>query len=427
MSSTDERSPILVSGAGIGGLAAAIGLAQKGFAVRLLEREKAPGELGAGLQLGPNALKALTALGIRGRLEGAAVELQALCIHDGRSGAELARWQLTPPMRARFGAPYWALHRRDLHGALLARARELDAIEIETGWHTVAFETGSREVAIYTREGTERRGAALVVAEGLWSATRAQIVGEGGLRPQFAGKTASRTLIPCERVAAPFRAPCAHIWLGPNAHVVHYPVCGGRLVNLVVILDDSWRRESWGGVLERSVVVAALRHMAAPLRALVSAADSWLRWPLYTLAPLPRWYSGRAVLLGDAAHPTLPFLAQGAALALEDAVVLADVLSQARTQVREGDGASRVVSNSAGLDFAAAFERYERLRKERTERVQRRSARNGAVYHMAGVPLRLRNAVLRAAPARLFMARYDWIYRYDPTAAARSPSAGPAT
>ena len=384
------RPSILISGGGIGGLAAAIALAGRSFDVQLVERAEQFSEVGAGLQLGANAVRRLDALGVAPHLEAKVCQPRGIRVFDAMSGRLLTVLPLGSWARERYGGPYWCAHRRDLHDALLRRARELANLVITSGWPVDDVGLGGGRVRIAAPGGREIVGDALIIAEGVWSENREMVA--AGARPRFCGKTASRTLIAPEDLPEAFGEPYVNIWLSRDVHVVHYPVRAGALVNVVIIANDDWRERNWSKAGDRGALERVLSGLAPNLRLLAAAAPSWLRWPLYQMAPLERWSNGVVALLGDAAHPVLPFLAQGAALAIEDAVVLGDALDRGRERI------------------GAALEHYEAQRRPRARWLQEASRRNGEIYHMSGIARRARNAVLAAmAPSRL-MARYDWVY-----------------
>ncbi|WP_237477716.1 FAD-dependent monooxygenase [Lichenibacterium dinghuense] len=383
---------IAVAGAGIGGLAAALALAEVGCAVDVYERAEALEAVGAGVQLSPNAAIVLRRLGVLDALGAAAVPSSEVRMRRARDGAVLARVPLGPAAEARYGAPFLSALRADLQAALLACAARRPAIALHLGRGIEGYDLRASGVALRFAGGTANADA-LVGADGIRSAVRRQ--GTGGDAPRASGRSAYRASVPREAADADAREPRSNLWLGPSAHLVHYPVDGGARINVVAIVDEGIAADGadpWSQPAEAAAVERRFAGWAAPARRLIAAAPGWRRWPLFDRPPLPRWSAGPVTLLGDAAHPMLPFLAQGAAQSIEDAAVLADSVSR------------------SGGDFPAAFSTYEALRRPRTSRVQAQSARQGSIYHL-GPPLSLaRDFVLSTlGPARL-AARVDWLY-----------------
>jgi salicylate hydroxylase len=384
---------ILIAGGGLGGLATALALARLGRASRILERNPAFSEAGAGIQIGPNGMRVLELLGAERTLRAVAVEPLAIRVVDGPSGAELTALPLGGWIAERHGAPYCVAHRADVQNSLLGRVREEPLVSIETGFavSTVAERADGVEVTSSTGEAVQ--GAALVAADGTWSAIRPAL---GAPPLPHATRIAARTVIAAEQVPDPFRAPAIGMWLAPRAHVVHYPVRGGAEVAVVAIFESGWRGQEWATLAERDLLLEKLATFAPPLRRFLAATGEWRKWSLFDASPLPRWSKGRVALLGDAAHPLLPFLAQGGVLALEDAVTLA-----AHLQARAGDP-------------ERAFAAYARERRPRARRVQDAARRNGRIYHLSGAMAAARNLVLRRTPPQRLMASYDWLYGWKP-------------
>ena len=391
---------VVIAGAGIGGLTAALTIARHGYRVVLLEQAERLEETGAGIQLSPNASRILMGLGLRERLMPHVSTPQLLMIANAASGRVLARAPLAAEIERRYGAPYWVIHRGDLQTALREAVGADPAIVLRLGSQVEDFLAQADCVTVKARCGNEtvaEHGIALIGADGLWSRLR-QRLGHGAA-PRFAGAAAWRALVPADAIPGELSAPAVNLWFGRDGHVVHYPIKAGRLINVVAILCDEWREPGWSAPGDRDEL---LRRVDAPdwrgpPRDIVAAADHWLKWALYDAAPLAQWGRGPVTLLGDAAHPLLPYLAQGAAMAIEDAAELGQCLA----------GALR--------DAAPALRLYERRRLARTARTQRAARRNGVIYHMGGLAAFARTLALSAIGGEGLIARHDWLYGFAPT------------
>ncbi|MFZ0779495.1 MAG: FAD-dependent monooxygenase [Xanthobacteraceae bacterium] len=397
---TASRS-VIVAGAGIGGLTAALALARNGFRVTVLEQTERLSETGAGIQLSPNAARCLIDLGVGEQLRPHVTVPMALRVLAGHSGREIVRMPLGGAAE-RYGAPYWIIHRGDLQAALVAAVAQERDVSLKLGMRVEDFATHSHGVTVSANGPGgvwHERGHALIAADGLWSESRARL----GFKdpPRFAGRTAWRALIPASEVPAELREPLIQLWLGRDAHLVHYPVKAGDLINVVVITTDNWNAPGWSAPASRIDLLPRLpaERWAPQARALVREPETWLKWALYDHSPLSSFCYGAAALIGDAAHPMLPFLAQGAAMAIEDAVVAAHCLA-------------RMPDDAAG-----ALQSYSALRRTRTRRVQRVAATNGARYHLSALPAMLRNATMHAMGGAWLLRHYDWLYDWRPPAA----------
>lgn len=390
-------SPVLIAGGGIGGLAAALALSKAGIASHVLERRADFTEAGAGIQIGPNGTRVLGAIGASPWLREHVAVPDTLQVRDALTGEKITRMPLGDWIAKRHGSPYWTAHRQDLHAALLQAVRAAPNITLTTGTTAEAVTQSTTGVTLRCAEsGTSLDGTALIAADGLWSTLRAKHFDPAPARP--AGKNAYRTVVPVSSLPEGLAVNDAHIWLTAGAHVVHYPVRAGREHAFVIIFEEPQHTLGWSTQVEAAFVRARAQRLAPSLRVLLEAGENWRVWSLHELAMPHRWSNGRIGLLGDAAHPVLPFLAQGAVLALEDASVLAHELSQ----------------NSGSV--SGALVRYEDRRRARALRVQSASRRNGRIYHLAGTLAKARDNVLRRSPPTLLMRQYDWLYGWKPSA-----------
>ncbi len=390
---------IIIAGAGIAGLTAALAFSQRGFVVRIFERSEKLEEIGAGLQLSPNATRILERLGVMEALDARATRPDAVILRRASDLRELARVPLGDSAESRWKAPYLVAHRADLQHALLARVSSEPSIELTTGANVRATMTeGSVSVSIKAGgKKTEVKGALLVGADGVWSALRPLIARSG--RSRFAGELAWRaTLSSTSAAAEMLRHIGADIavtaLLHPGAHIIVYPVRNGAEFNLVAFTPGHRVEENWSGEADIARLHNALRGAAPELRQLAAAVEPWSVWPVHTVDPSGPWTAARSVLIGDAAHAMTPFAAQGAAMAIEDAATLA-------------------ASVSAGGDLQSALAGWESARRPRIRRVARRGALNHLAWHAAGPVAIARDLFLKTRSPQSLASDLDWLYGWN--------------
>jgi len=382
-----KHQPVLIAGGGIGGLTAAIALARAEIDATVLERSVFTEESGAGIQLGPNATRILRSLGVLDVLLPQSFRPEAVWLFDGVSGRRLATVPLGDRAEQRYGAPYLTLHRADLHAGL--RAAAAAPVSLTSGFD-VSGVAANDDITIANIDGTTMEGSSLVGADGLWSTVRKWIAPDAAL--SFTGATAFRTLLPRSHLPEPFAAPIVGLWLGPKAHIVHYPVRAGEALNVVVVTEGGDEAQGWNRAADRSALLAGFTRWCKESKSLLERAEEWRAWSLFTLPRLGAWSRGAVTLLGDAAHPVLPYLAQGAGLAIEDAATLAQCLAASRG------------------DPAAAFQTYERARRARAARLQSTAQRFGWIYHLRGPARVARNAALGLRSETEALRQFDWLY-----------------
>ena len=389
MESSSRAAPVLVAGGGIGGLAAALALARQGVAVKVLEQSAHLGEIGAGIQLGPNAFSAFDALGVGERARSRAVYTERIVMMDAVDESEVASVPMGEAFRRRFGNPYAVSHRADLHLSLLEGVQRHGHIELVTSSRIEAIEADDAGVTVADAQGRRHRGAALVGCDGVKSVVRERFVNDP---VRVTGHVVYRAVADAREFPADLKmnAPC--LWAGPDCHLVHYPLRGGEQYNVVVTFH-SRNREEWGVTDgSRAEVLSYFEGIGARPRRLLDLPKSWRRWATADREPIARWTFGRATLLGDAAHPMMQYLAQGACMALEDAVTLGEAV------------------RAEGGDLARAFARYERSRVTRAARVVLMTREMGRIYHAKGVERLVRNDLWKGrAPERHYDA-LEWLY-----------------
>jgi len=386
-----ERLPIIIAGGGIGGLATATGLARKGFRSIVLEKAPQLGEIGAGIQLGPNAFHAFDYLGVGDMARRMAVYIDSLRFMDAITGDEVTRIPLDEAFRKRFGNPYAVVHRGELFGVFLRACQESPLVELRTGCEVSTYEQDGAEVVAVLAGGDHIRGSALLGADGLWSNIRKKVVGDGA--PRVSGHTTYRSVIPAEEMPEDLRWNAATLWAGPKCHIVHYPLSGWKLFNLVVTYHNDAPEPVAGKPATHEEVAKGFAHVAPVARQIIERGKDWKLWVLCDREPVSNWVDGRVALLGDAAHPMLQYFAQGACMAMEDAVCLVAEME------------------AAGGDAEKALPSYNGKRALRTARVQLQSREIGQhIYHPAGAHAQLRNAIMRAKSPADWYDAIAWLY-----------------
>ncbi len=385
--------PVIVCGGGIGGLAAALALTKQGFAVLVLEQAAQLGEIGAGVQFGPNAFAALDALGVGERGRARAVYTDNMLMYDAVDESLVGEIKTGQEFIDFYGNPYAVCHRADVHLSLLEGALETDRIEVKTSTTVARVEQNEHGVTVIDSEGNRYEGLAAIGADGVKSAIREQYVGD---QPRVSGHVVYRAVVDKKDFPADLSWNSASIWVGPNCHLVHYPLRGGEQFNVVVTFH-SRNTEVWS-VTEGSYaeVETYFQDISPKARQLIELPKSWKRWATADRDPIGQWTFGNVTLLGDAAHATLQYLAQGACMAIEDAVTLGEAL--------------RVCDTLNNLDFAKAFDLYQRSRITRTARIVLMSREMGRIYHASGVERLVRNSLWAGRTQQEFYKACDWLY-----------------
>jgi len=402
---------VIVAGAGIGGLACALALARAGVAVDVLEQADALGEVGAGLQLGPNAVRVLADWGLLQDLRVRAAFPLTLRVHDAHGGQRLGQLGLGAAALARYGQLYATIHRADLHDLLLQAVQRQGGVRVHLGTRVAAYEVAPNSLRVVCESGSVFEGAALIGADGLWSRVRTQMLGAQAVRAT--GHLAYRGLVSSERLSAAQRELSVTAWLGPRLHVVHYPVKRGDWLNVVAVVQGALGQghggppgsdpQNWSHEARAQDLLHALGPVCTELKDMLGAVTDWRLWALHDRAPVANaseHAQGRVALLGDAAHPLRPYLAQGAAMAMEDAWTLGRLL---QTQPSASEAAS---------DWPALLARYAQTRWQRNARVQSRSQRNGTIFHASGALRWARNAAMAVLGEPLLDS--PWLYSGPP-------------
>jgi 3-hydroxybenzoate 6-monooxygenase len=382
--------PFLVVGGGIGGLVTAHALARKGFPVRVLEQAPEFKEIGAGIQLGPNIFRALEKIGLKDAVLADAWQPTGLEMRCALTGDVITRLPLGEDFAKFFGQPYAVTHRTDIHGAYLEACLNNNLISLETQQRVDNFEDDGDKVSVTVDSGQHIKGRALIGCDGMWSKIRDKIVGDG--KPRVSGHIAYRAVLKRADVPADLWRPDMVIWAGPRTHFVHYPLRRGELYNLVAVFHSDRYVEGWNAEADPEELFARFKGQRPEVLRMLERIETWRMWVLCDREPVKDWTKGRVTLLGDAAHPMLQYLAQGACMATEDAVWLSEKVA------------------AQPNDLPAAFKSYQEQRYLRTGRVQIMARVYGEFYHARGVAAELRNMMLGGRTAKESYESMSWLY-----------------
>ncbi len=384
-------SPILIVGGGIGGLSLALELAKRNIACQVFEQAAEFSEVGAGLQLSPNAVRRLEALGLGTVLSIAACAPPKIMIGDAVSKQTLNEIHLGQNAQERYKAPYLVIARQDLQSILLDALEAYECVELVCNKKFITYSQNAHHITAEMTDGSSYQGQLLIGADGVWSRVRHMFAPEQ--KPKQSGFMAWRALVEASDAPSLFTSANVHAWLGPNSHLVHYRVCGGEKINLVAVTKGKALDKTWSDDTPKEALYEELRPFNGQLRQAVMDVSNWTAWPLMILNPFNNWSKGRAVLLGDAAHAIVPFLAQGAAMAIEDAACLAALISDTKDE------------------HTTAFESFKAKRFRRCQRVLSKSIYQAQIYHAAGRLAKIRNGGLKMLPSSLLLRQYDWLYK----------------
>jgi 3-hydroxybenzoate 6-monooxygenase len=391
MAGGNGSAPFLISGGGIGGLIAAYALAHKGFSVRLFEQSSEFKEVGAGIQLGPNIFRVLERIGLKDAILADAHVPPAQEMRDALTGKLITRIPLDEAFSRRFGGqPYAVTHRADIHAAFLRACQTSNLITLETSRRVDAFEDHGGHVTVTLNNGETVAGRALIACDGMWSNIRESIIGDG--KPRVSGHIAYRAVLKREDVPDDLWTPDVVLWAGPRTHFVHYPLRRGELFNLVAVFHSDHYEEGWNAEGSKDLLWSHFKTQVPQVLRLLERIDTWRMWVLCDREPVKNWTKGNITLLGDAAHPMLQYLAQGACMATEDAVVLADKIA------------------ATPDDLPNAFHAYEQDRYLRTGRTQIMARVYGEFYHARGVAAELRDMAVGSRTPAEAMEGIAWLY-----------------
>ena len=383
-------APILISGGGIGGLVTAYALARQGMPVRVFEQSPEFREVGAGIQLGPNIFRVLEKIGLKDAVLADAHRPPGQEMRDAVTGKLITQVPLGPAFFERFGQPYAVTHRADIHGTFLKACQSSNRIALETSRRVDGYEEHADGVAVTLENGERVDGRALIGCDGMWSGIRERIVGDG--KPRVSGHIAYRAVLKREQVPKDLWRPDVVLWAGPRCHFVHYPLRRGELYNLVAVFHSDQYQEGWNAEGSKELLWKHFQGLRPEVLRLLDLIDTWRMWVLCDREPVKNWTKGRVTLLGDAAHPMLQYLAQGACMATEDAVTLAEKVA------------------ASPDDLPAAFKTYEQERYLRTARVQIMARVYGDFYHARGVTAELRDLALAGRAPQQSYDGVAWLY-----------------
>lgn len=385
-----HTSPLIISGGGIGGLAAAMVLAQDGHPVTVLEQATSFGEIGAGIQMGPNIFRMFDYLGLTEAINRVAFLPPGLGMNDVRTGEKVVRVPLGDVARATYGFPYGVIYRADLHQVFLDACRTQPNVTLRTSAKVESFNQSVDGVTVQLEGGEVVEGRALIGADGMWSRIREAVVGDG--KPRVSGHIAYRAVLKREDVPAHLWSDDVLLWGGEKTHLVHYPLRRGELFNLVAVFHSNKYDEGWNTFGDTAELNERFADACPQVKELLGKIETWKMWVLCDREPVKNWTDKRVTLLGDAAHPMLQYLAQGAGQAIEDAVVLREALRFTRGDVEK------------------AFQKYQQKRYLRTGRVQLTARFYGDIYHAAGVQRELRNQMFQSGTESAGFAGLKWMY-----------------
>ncbi|MGJ8681996.1 FAD-dependent monooxygenase [Paraglaciecola sp.] len=388
---------IAIAGAGIGGLCAALALTKKGFQVDVFERSKVLGEVGAGLQLSPNAMHVLQALGLADKIKALSFAPHAAVMRHYKTGNEYFCVPLKQHCKQTYGAEYLHIHRADLHHVLFTACVE-SGVKVHLGKNVDVYEINGSQVDLKFENGESQITDILIGADGIRSKVQACML--GAHKPEFTGQVAWRGVVPASSLPQHLVKPNANLWVGPGQHFVSYYLRGGELVNFVAVEErNDWRQESWTEPGDINQLRSRFKGWHPEVTEVLDATESCFLWALYGRKPLDKWVDNNVALLGDACHPMLPFLAQGAAMAIEDAYVLAECLNHS-------------------IDTPTGLMAYQNQRMQRTSNIQREAAKNASLYHMSTPVDRTKLSILGMLSKlgisdKLAAKKLDGIYSYN--------------
>lgn len=385
-----SEQPVLIAGGGIGGCAAALALAQRGIPSRVFEKATEFGEVGAGIQLGPNVFRAFDSLGITDAIKRLVAYPEHLVMRDGTTAEVVTSMSVGPRFQKRFGHPYAVVYRPDLLGVLVDACRAHPRVKLSTNQCVERYEQVDGGVHLHLASGEVVAGRALIGADGLWSKVRSQMHGES--KPRISGHIAYRAVLPTPDVPEELRFNDMVLWAGPRFHLVQYPLRRGELYNLVAVFHSNRYEEGWNAFGDTEELKLRFADACPQVKTLLSRIETWRMWVLCDRDPIDNWSQGNVALLGDSAHPMLQYMAQGACMAVEDAVCLAGEMA------RGGD------------DIPGALTRYWQQRYLRTARVQLTARLYGEVYHARGATRDLRNQVLKQRTEEQGYESLAWLY-----------------